>query len=175
MNMPTWLIYGVLASFCWGTYAVISKIVTSEKYLGIQPSGASLLMLGGIAVVFLTFFLVRNSTLSLSAKTMGFLLIALLLGYVIYTLREIGVQISISSLGFGLLQGALWASGMIFAFLAFSVGAEAAKLVPIYNTNTLIAVILGLLLLHEVPASDERLKVIIGALLIVLGGILVSR
>jgi len=63
----------------------------------------------------------------------------------------------------------------VFAFLAFSAGAEVAKLVPIYNTNTLIAVILGLLLLHEVPAVDERIKVIIGAILIVIGGILVSR
>ena len=175
MNMPMWLIYGLLASLCWGTDAVVSKVVTSEKYLGIQPSGASLLMLGGITMVFMLYFLSRQKILSVSLKSVGVLLIAVILGYMIYSLKQTGVQISLPTVGFGLLQGALWASGMVFAFLAFSVGAEAAKLVPIYNTNTLIAITLGLLLLHEVPAPDERLKVIIGALLIVVGGILVSR
>jgi len=175
MKMANWLIYGLLASLCWGTYAVISKIVTSEKYLGIAPSGASLLMLGGIAVVFLVYFLAKTGAISLSLKSMGFLLIALILGYVIYALKETGIQISLPTVGFGFLQGGLWAIGMVCAFLAFSAGAEAAKIVPVYNINTLIAVILGLLLLREVPAPDERFKVIVGAILIVLGGILVSR
>ena len=173
--MPNWLIYGLLASLCWGTYAVISKIVTAEKYLGIQPGDASLLMLGGIATVFMLYFLSRQKMLSAPLKSVGVLLIVAILAYIIYTLKQGGVQVSLPTVGFGLLQGALWAAGMVFAFMAFSVGAEAAKLVPIYNTNTLIAVILGLLLLHEVPASDERLKVIIGAILIVVGGILTSR
>lgn len=175
MNISTWLIYGLLASLCWGTYAVISKIVTSEKYLGIQPTGASLLMLGGITTVFMLFFIIRQGMLSISLKSAGIFLIMAVLGYMIYSLKQTGVQISLPTLGLGLLQGALWAGGMVFAFLAFSAGAEAAKLVPIYNTNTLIAVILGLLLLHEVPAPDERIKVIIGAILIVIGGILISR
>ncbi|MDI6591792.1 MAG: hypothetical protein QME61_02570 [Patescibacteria group bacterium] len=173
--MPIWLVYGLLASLCWGTYAVVSKVVTSEKYLGIQPGSASLLMLGGITMVFMLYFLSRQGALSVSLKSVGILLIAAILGFMIYSLRQTGVQISLPTLGFGLLQGVLWASGMVFAFLAFSVGAEAAKLVPIYNTNTLIAVVLGLLLLREVPAPDERLKVIIGAILIVIGGVLVSK
>lgn len=173
--MPTWLIYGLLASLCWGTYAIVSKVVTSEKFLGIQPTGASLLMLGGIAIVFLTFFLLKTGSLSLILKLMGFLVIAIIIGYIVYVIKELGIQISQKTLGFRLLQGILWAMGIVFAFLAFSGGAEAAKLVPIYNTNTLIAVILGLILLHEVPAPDERLKVIIGAILIIAGGVLVSR
>lgn len=175
MNMPIWLIYGLLASLCWGTCAVVSKVVTSEKYLGIQPGGASLLMLGGITIVFMLYFLSQQGTISVSLKLVGVLLIAAVLGFTIYSLKQTGVQISSATLGFGLLQGALWASGMVFAFMAFSIGADAAKLVPIYNINTLIAVTLGLALLHEVPAPDERLKVIMGAILIVLGGILVSR
>ena len=175
MNMPIWLIYGLLAAICFGTYAVISKVVTSAKYFGIQPSGASLLMLGGITIVFLLYFLLRQEMLSASLKLLGILLIAAILGYIIYASKQTGVHVSLSTLGLRLLQGILWAGGMVLVFMAFSIGAEAAKLVPIYNINTLIAVILGLLLLHEVPAPDERLKVIIGAVLIVLGGILVSR
>jgi len=173
MNMPTWLIYGLLASLCWGICAVVSKVVISEKYLGIQPSGASLLMLGGITIMFMLYFLSRQGMLSVSLKLVGLFLIAAVLGYMIYALKQTGVEISLSTVGFGLLQGVLWASGMIFAFLAFSAGAEAAKLVPIYNTNTLIAIILGMLLLREVP--DERLQVVVGAILIIIGGILVSK
>ena len=97
------------------------------------------------------------------------------LGYVIYAIKQMGVQISFPVLGFGFLQGILWAGGMVLAFLAFSSGADAAKLVPIYNTNTLIAVMIGLFALHEVPAPDERLKVVTGALLIVIGGILINK
>lgn len=175
MNTPMWLIYGLLASLCWGTYAVVSKVVTSEKHLGIQPGGASLLMLGGITMVFMLYFLSRQEMLSVSLKSVGVLLIAAILGFMIYSLKQTGVQISSATLGFGLLQGVLWATGMVFTFMAFSVRAEAAKLVPLYNTNTLIAVTLGLVLLHEVPAPDERLKIIAGAILIVIGGILVSR
>ncbi len=86
-----------------------------------------------------------------------------------------GVNLTIPVISFGLLQGALWALGMVFVFLAFSSGAEAAKLVPIYNTNTLIAVFLGIVFLHELPVPDERIKVVTGALMIIFGSILISR
>lgn len=174
-SMPAWLIYGLLASFCWGSYTIVSKVVTSEKYLGIQPGDASLLMLGGITIVCLPYFLSQQKTESVLLKLVGILVMAVILGYMVYSLKQTGTQISLSTLGFGLLQGMLWASGMVFAFIAFSGGADAVKLVPIYNTNTLVAVTLGLVLLHEIPSPDERLKVIAGAILIIIGGILVSR
>jgi len=170
--MSNWIIYGLSASLFWGSYAVVSKVVTSEKYLGLSSGQASLLMFGGITIVLLGYFLWQQKTMSSGIKLIGILLILLILGYVIYSLKNIGLQLSLSKLGLGLLQGILWASGMVMAFLALKAGAEAAKLVPIYNTNTLIAVILGLALLHEVPAPEQRLKVIIGAILIVVGGIL---
>ena len=37
----------------------------------------------------------------------------------------------------------------VFASLAFSGGADASQLVPLYNTNTLVAVVLGSLVLGE--------------------------
>ena len=122
--MAIWLIYGLLAALCWGSSAVISKIVTSEKYLGVLPTEASLLMLGGITIVFLLYFILQQKIPSIGLKLGGLLLITAVLGYLIYAIKQMGVQISLPVIGFGLLQGILWASGMIFTFLAFSTGVE---------------------------------------------------
>jgi uncharacterized membrane protein len=172
--MPTWLIYGLASSLFWGTYTVISKVVTSDKYLKIESSNASLLMLAGIILVFLTFFLVKAQNLNFLMRGLGLGLLAVILIYIIFALKQVGVAITFPVISLGLSQGILWAAGMIFTFLAFSAGAEAAKLAPIYNSNTLIAVFLGIAFLHELPAPDDRIKVATGAALIVLGSILVA-
>jgi len=173
--MPTWLMYGLISSLFWGTYTVISKVVTSEKYLKIDSANASLLMLAGIVLIFLTFFLIKVNNLSIIMKGLGIILIFVIIVYSVFVLKEVGVSITLPVILFGLLQGILWALGMVFTLLAFSSGAEAARLVPIYNTNTLIAVFLGIVFLHELPAPDERIKVITGALMIVVGSILISK
>ena len=173
--MPTWLIYGLISSLFWGTYAVISKIVTSEKYLKVQSTDAPLLMFIGIMLVFFLFFLIKASSLNGMMKIFGLALIVIVIAYILLALKQTGVNITPTVLILGSLTGALWAAGMIFTFFAFSAGAEAAKLVPIYNTNTLIAVFLGIMMLHELPALDARIKVITGAVLIVVGSILVSK
>jgi uncharacterized membrane protein len=173
--MPTWLVYGLTSSIFWGTYSIISKLVTSEKYLKVDSMHASLLMLSGISIAFLGYFLLRMPNLSAFMRFIAMGLMLAIFIFVLCALKQAGITISFSVISLGLLSGALWAIGMIFTFLAFSAGAEAAKLVPIYNTNTLIAVFLGLIFLHELPAPDARFKVIIGALLIVIGSILVSK
>jgi len=166
--------YGLISSLCWGTYTITSRILTSDKYQKIQSADAALLMLIGIAVVFLTFFLSRAGGLGWLMKIAGALLMIILSAYVIIALNKTGVAVSPSALAVGALTGALWSAGMISTFFAFSAGAEAAKLTPIYNTNTLIAVFLGIVALHELPAPDAKLKVITGAALIVVGSILVA-
>lgn len=173
--MPIWLMYGLASSLFFGTYTIISKIVTSEKYLKIDSASASLLMLGGIVLVFLTFFVIKAGILNIYMRGIGILLVFAVIAYAFFALKELGINLTLPVVLFGLLQGVLWASGMVFVFLAFSSGAEAAKLVPIYNTNTLIAVFLGIVFLHELPVPDERIKVITGALMIVFGSILISR
>jgi uncharacterized membrane protein len=65
--------------------------------------------------------------------------------------------------------------GMIFAFLALRGGADVARLVPLYNANTLIALLLAITLLHEIPQSRELIKLTTGSALIILGAILVVR
>lgn len=173
--MPTWLIYGFTSALLWGTYTIFSKIVTSEKYLKIDASNASLLMLAGIVLVFLTFFLIKVNSLSFGMKGLGFILVFGIIFYIMFALKSSGVDLSLPVVSFGLLQGCFWALGMVFTFLAFSSGAEASRLVPIYNTNTLVAVFLGIVFLHELPIPDERAKVITGAVMIVIGTILISK
>lgn len=73
-----------------------------------------------------------------------------------------------------IVAGMLWAIGMYFALSAMEAGADVSKLVPIYNTNTLVAVLLGIILLKELPIATEMIRVIAGAILIVIGAILVS-
>ncbi len=79
-----------------------------------------------------------------------------------------------TTIGLSLLAGILWGIGQLFVIFALLNNADVARLTPIFNTNTLVAVALGMILLKEVPAGDVRLKVIVGAILIVVGGILVS-
>jgi transporter family protein len=75
----------------------------------------------------------------------------------------------------GVSQGVLWALGMVFSLLAISAGGDISRLVPIFNCNTLIAVLLGIMVLQEIPDFAGMVKIIIGSLLIVAGGILVAR
>lgn len=173
--MPTWLLYALAASLCWGTDAVMSKIVTSGKYLNVPTTHSSLLMLSGIATAFIIFFLLQIKNLNAPMKFFGILLLGAIFIYVFATLKQAGIALTLPVLFFGIMQGFLWGTGMICTFLAFSGGADASKLVPIYNTNTLVSVFLGLIFLHELPAPDQRIKVISGALLIVIGSILVSK
>ena len=173
--MPIWLIYGLVSALFWGTYTVISKVVTSDKYFKVSSSNASLLMLLGIMLVFFLFFLVRANGLSNMMKVAGLAIMAIFVAYAIIALKQAGLSMSLSAIVLGSLAGVLWAMGMVFTFLAFSQGAEAARLVPIYNTNTLIAVFFGIAFLHELPAPDARIKVITGALLVVVGSVLVSK
>ncbi len=143
--MESWLLYAILTSLSWGGYIILMKIATSEKYYGLNPAYVLLFMLVGIAVLFVGNFLLSEPSLPTSKGA---------------------VMISIAA-------GALWAFGIWASLRAISGGAEIAKLAPIYNTNTLIAVLLGIVFLHELPASSELLRVLLGAVLIVLGSVLV--
>jgi transporter family protein len=83
--------------------------------------------------------------------------------------------LNLGSLVAGVSSGGLWALGMLFSLCAIKAGADVARLAPIYNSNTLVAVLLGIVLLHEVRDASGILKVVIGSVLIVIGGILVTR
>lgn len=81
-----------------------------------------------------------------------------------------GASPSLSSRLIYISAGAIWGSGMLFAAKAIEHGADVSKLAPLYNTNVLISLILGVIILRE-PLS---LKTVLGAILVVIGGVLVS-
>jgi len=146
MEIPSWLLLVLVSLFAWGTYGVVAKIVTSKDYLGLSPQATALMMLIGIAIVF------------------G--------GYFILQPRELPSNPTV--IGLALLVGVIWAIGQLFAFIVLSQGAPVSKITPIYNSNTLIAVFLGIVLLNELPNKQDVAKVVVGAILIVAGAFLVS-
>jgi uncharacterized membrane protein len=94
-----------------------------------------------------------------------------------YWLFSSGAQFraNLPSLTAGIGAGLLWAIGMIFAFLALRGGADVARLVPLYNANTLIALVLAIIVLREVPQAREITRLTAGSAFIILGAFLVAR
>ena len=73
-----------------------------------------------------------------------------------------------------IIAGAVWAIGMVMVAIALSQKADVARLAPIYNINTILAVLMGIIFLKEIPDVSQMIRVIGGAVLIVIGAILVS-
>jgi len=170
--MNYWIIYGILSATFWGIYTIFSKVLTSEKYLKVGTETSALFMLLGIMVVFASYFLIK-ANLETNLKIIASVLVLVVFIFFLFCITKTGIVLTPQIIFFGLGQGALWALGMVFTFLAFKSGAEAAKLVPLYNTNTLIAILIGIIFLNEVP--DEKIKIIAGGSLIIIGGILISN
>lgn len=78
------------------------------------------------------------------------------------------------SSGLVIVSGAIWAIGFLSVAVAIAQKADVARLAPIYNANTLLVVFLGIMLLKEIPDASQIFRVILGAVLIVVGAILVS-
>ncbi|MFH1545870.1 MAG: hypothetical protein ABIE14_00650, partial [Patescibacteria group bacterium] len=78
--------------------------------------------------------------------------------------------------GFAFLAALLFALGSVCIALGYRKGANASQFVALFNTNTLVATVLGLVLLKEFAGLTgvAIAKIIIGAILIVAGGILVT-
>lgn len=85
-----------------------------------------------------------------------------------------GFDFEWESSGLLFISGIIWGLGFIAVAIAISQNADVARLAPIYNTNTLVAVLLGILILHELPDVSQMFRVISGAVLIVIGSVLVS-
>jgi transporter family protein len=146
--MKTWLIYALLSMVCWGSYIVIAKVATVEKYCALGPKWSAILMMGGVAIVMAIYLAFSKGTRP---------------------------TINLSSAAAGMSQGILWAMGMVFSLLAFQAGADVSRAVPIFNCNTLVAVLLGILVLKEIPDAAGIVRIAIGSVMVILGGVLVAR
>jgi drug/metabolite transporter (DMT)-like permease len=138
----------ILATVCWGAYIVVAKVASSEKYCNVPPRWTTLLMALGIVAAFASYWWFSGRA---------------------------PFRPSVPSIAAGVGAGLLWAMGMVFALLALRQGAEVARLVPIYNANTLVALVLAVVLLGEIPDLRDMLKVGMGSVLILVGGFLVAR
>lgn len=142
--MEQWIIYGLLASLFFGANAVIYKYAAVNG--GLNPFYAAVFYGAGIFVSLAIAYLFKFTTPTLNFKWLGIISFA----------------------------GVLWGLGFIVVAVAISGGADIAKLAPLYNTNTLIAVILGIVLLKELPSATAAWRVLLGAALIVIGTIVVG-
>ena len=93
---------------------------------------------------------------------------------VVFFLFKPSFEFEWKSSGLAIIAGAVWAIGMIMVAIAISQKADVARLAPIYNTNTILAVLMGIIFLKEIPDASQMLRVIAGAVLVVVGAILVS-
>lgn len=83
--------------------------------------------------------------------------------------------ITVKSGGLAALFGIVWALGSLAVALALSrYGAPLAQLVPVYNTNTLVAVLIALVVFGEWKQVQPS-TLLVGACLILIGSVLVVR
>ena len=73
-----------------------------------------------------------------------------------------------------LIAGMVWAFGFLAVAVALAQKADVARLAPIYNTNTILAVLIAIIFLKEIPDVSQIFRIVAGAVLIVVGAILVS-
>ena len=145
--MQKWLLFSLAAALFWGGNAVLVKLVVGRDHLGLEGSRANLFVAFGILAVMLINDRLHPAPFSSQQVPAYALAVAV---------------------------GVVWALGNIFAFLAVRAGGTMSQIVPIYNTNTLVAVFLCMLLFREIPVGMDLYRVIAGAILITLGAILVS-
>ncbi|WP_028991630.1 EamA family transporter [Thermoanaerobacter thermocopriae] len=140
--MNSWSFYGILASIAYGVYAIPLKILSNKKYLN-APIQITILSIG-----------------------IGVLLVGILS---LFFAKKSNISISWPIIFWGIFTGVIWALGTFFATLAFKLpSTNVSKLIPLINTNTFIAVMLGIALFKE----SINFKTITGIILIFLGSIL---
>jgi uncharacterized membrane protein len=145
--MDNWILLGLLAAVAFGVSTLLNKVASGSAYFGLEPRTAALFVGIGVVTTFALYFLLSGG-ISMPSNNMG--------------------------IGTALAAGIFWAAGTLLVLMAFAGGADAARLTPVFNMNTLVVVGLGIVLLHEVPQQPQMLRVVAGAVLVVIGGILVS-
>jgi uncharacterized membrane protein len=93
----------------------------------------------------------------------------------LFLLTERDLTFSSPGLACAFLFGICWAlsSGLI-SFTLRRLGGSLSQLVPIYNTNTLVAVLAGLILLGEWK-TVHPIRITLASIFIIIGGVLATR
>ncbi len=143
-----WFTVGIIASLLYGLCAVLFKYLMEERFL---HGSASWALIGiGIGIVICGWIGTRVWPADADQETVKAVAWAL----------PVGVVNGLATL---LIMRALQ-----------SPATNVSQLVPIYNTNTLVAFILAIVLFREFPMGMDLLRNLAGALLIVAGTILIG-
>ena len=100
--------------------------------------------------------------------------IGILIVFLLYYLINPSWQFEWKSTSLAVIAGMTWAIGGLALAIALFRKGNVAQLAPIYNANTIIAVILGIILLKEIPNASQMVRIIIGSVMVVVGAVLVS-
>lgn len=148
--MPAWILYGLGAAFMLGAANIPQKIALGglSQYM-LSPFAYGMFSGILIFVLNLLMFLYYKDDLQLFAK---------------------------KEWGYAALAILMFALGSIFIALGYRRGANTSQFVALFNTNTLIATILGLILLKEAMhfSSVGIVKLILGGIFVIVGGVLVT-
>lgn len=136
---------GVLPAFLYGVFPLLVKL-GNQHHL----SPGALILCAGLA--------------------------AAMLGAVYMLVFEHGFGgLSLVGGSYGLLAGLSWGLGALLVSYAIATyGTPVAVLTPLFNMNTLVAVLLGMVIFAEWKTLQVS-YVVTGAILIVVGGIVISR
>lgn len=142
--METWMLYGLLAAVFLGGSAITMKVASGSSHYNLNAHTGAILVLLGVAMVFIPYYLYENNfQISISAENNAVIL--------------------------AILSGVLWGIASVFLYRGFNLGADASKIVPLMNTSALVAVAIGILVLHELPAHADVWRVVVGACLVLVG------
>ncbi len=148
--MKPWFAMGLAASFLYGVSAILFKLLTESRYLGGRPGW----VLAGIGT---------GIALCGVLGTMFWPSVA--------TAQDTTYKAYLWAIPAGLLNG--FATLLILRALQ-SPATNLSQLVPVYNTNTLIAFVLAILIFRELPYGPDLIRNLIGAVLIVAGTVLIG-
>ena len=151
--MKHWIIYGIVASLAYGISAIPLKYASSQKHLS---GSTGLIVIGtGIGAV------------------------AVLLVYMFFEGQKSGIghlQFNLPAVSFGFLSGVFGVVGLLAIVTALkSPDTDVSRLMAVVSTSVLVTAILGMLVFREIPSGIDRVKVIIGIILIISGLRLVVR
>jgi uncharacterized membrane protein len=137
------------------------------------------LLIGGVlAAVFFGLSGIFAKASNLAGISLGYYILAIGTGVIVIGCACLFIvpdrSANTSSLIHAFLSGASWAIGAALVGIALAkFHTPISQLVPLYNMNTLVAVVLGLFIFSEWQGL-HLIKLIAGAFLIIIGGVLVA-
>jgi len=127
-----WIIFSLIACVAWGIYLLISKVVVSKNYFGVNSAVASLLFLVGFGVVIFGYFISER-------------------GFEVPSLTTPQLSLTI-------IAGGLFALGVVFVFKTLAVGGDASRVRALVNTNTLVTLVFSNNITKRVTISSRNVK-----------------